>query len=108
WRVEFQLRRDKSEDFVNVANDVLSGMHNVNDLDPTKVSAKDYAILMAFIDYPELLGQQSQYNRSKYRKLLNSAKKDASLSNVLKETLATEKTRLIAEREKIIAEYENS
>ena len=108
WRVEFQLRRDKSEDFVNVANDVLSGMHHVNDVDPTKVNAKDYALLMAFIDHPELLGQQSQYNRSKYRKLLNSAKKDTSLSTALKETLASEKDRLVAERELLIQEYENS
>lgn len=108
WRVEFQLRRDKSEDFVNVANDVLDGMHHVNDVDPTKVNAKDYALLMAFIDHPELLGQQSQYNRSKYRKLLNSVKKETSLSNALKETLATEKDRLVAERELLIQEYENS
>ena len=108
WRVEFQLRRDASEDFVNLATEVLSGLHHVNDLDPTKLNPKDYALLIAFIEHPELLGQQTQYNRSKYRKLLNSAKKDTSLSTALKETLATEKDRLVAERELLIQEYENS
>lgn len=107
WRLELQMRRDANENFVELGNEVLDQLYRVHDIDKNAITGQDYAILIAITDHPELLGELSKYQRTKYRKMLREVQK-STLSEELSELLVSEESRLTAERELLIQEFEKS
>lgn len=108
WRLEVQMRRRSSLEFEEKVVPILENIHTIENIDKEKLKIQDYLALISLSEHQELWGLLSQYQRSKYRKLLREAAIESQLSKLLKKRLADEIPRLLAEFDKVVSNVEMS
>lgn len=92
WRFELQLRRGKATNWDNMVFDVLSKFNNPFFV--SGLSANETTMLDGFIANHRNWGIVAKGTKSKYKKLLNSAEKNDSLSAAMIELFINQKRQL--------------
>lgn len=83
WRLEFQLRGKKTENYVQIVNAVLEDLYIPDYKSPKLTESEQNKLLRMMVD-DEYYGSKNKTAQRRLRELLKKAKKDSSLSEKIK------------------------